>query len=382
MKILYSHNSSKQGGMEQHVLDLVRGMIAEGHEIHVWCPEGKPFEYYKDAGAIVTAKKISSDFDRFYIQDLSSYLGDNKIDVIHAHELKAAANALLAAKNAGTPAKITHVHTPISEWKIGSVRKKIDILFYSYIVNRMSDAEIALTESKKQAKIGEGIKKDKIVVIPNGLDVEKLTVTPTERINYNEEMRKRYNIGKNAFIFGNVGRISREKGHDVLINAFRKFLSTDMYHNKDFALVIAGGGELEEEIKLLAQTKGVSERVVFTGEFPPEDLVKIYSLFDLFLFPTLAEGFGLVLIEAMYSGLPVICSDLEVLKEVADDTVTYFRTGDFIDLAEKMIESYDIHTTSGKPENLKGKERVIENYTLKAFINNYVSLYERFLNTR
>ena len=245
------------------------------------------------------------------------------------------------------------------------------------------DAAIQLAKlCKKKVKIKEGIKKDKIVVIPNGLDITKLTISQITRTDYEEEIRKRYGINKNAFVFGNLGRISREKGHDILLDAYKKFLGTDMYHSKDFMLFIAGGGESEDEIRKLAATKGIADKVIFTGEFPPEDLVKYYSAFDFFVFPTLAEGFGLVLIEAMYSELPVICSDLEVLKEVAGDTVTYFRAGDSSDLAEKMIEAYEKYVNNENIPHLQGKQRVTELYTIKAFTNSYVSLYERLLKKK
>src|SRR3989304_4817190 len=96
-----------------------------------------------------TATEIS----RAKPEEPSTFLKETQIEVIHAHELKAAANALVAARNAHTPVKITHVHSPISEWKINPTKRKVDTLFYSFIVNRFSDAEIALTESKKKTKI-------------------------------------------------------------------------------------------------------------------------------------------------------------------------------------------------------------------------------------
>ena len=382
MKILYIHNSSKQGGMEQHVLDLIKGMLGVGNEVFVWCPTGKPADIYEEAGAQVFRKSISSDFDRAYIEELTAFLNEKEIDVVHAHELKAVANALTAARAAHTPVKITHVHTPISEWKINPTKRKVDALFYSFIVNRFSDAEIALTPSKKNVKVKEGINKDKIVVIPNGLDTAKLTISPITKAGYGEEIRKKYGINMNAFVFGNVGRISREKGHDVLLDAYKKFLGTDMYHAKDFVLFIAGGGELESEIRQLAVTKGVADKVIFTGEFEDEDKVKFYSAFDFFVFPTLAEGFGLVLIEAMYSGLPVICSDLEVLKEVAADTVTYFRAGDSSDLSEKMIEAYEKYVNNEQGPHLQGNKRVSEMFSIESFTNSYVSLYERLMKKK
>ncbi len=382
MKILYTHNSEKLGGMEQYVLDLVDGAGRAGHEIFVWCPEGRPAENYVKAGAEVHCKKISSDFDTKYVNELAVFLKAKEIDVIHANELKAGVSALLASRKVKTLVRITHTHTPISEWKIAPLKKKLNSLFYSFMVNRYSNAEIALTESKKKIKMKEGIKENKLVVIPNGINVEKFAISHLERREAEEEIRKRYGISKNAFVFGSVGRLTREKGTDILVDAFHKFLNTDYYHTKDFVLLIAGGGEMENEIKQLADKRGISDKVLITGEFPTEDLVKYYSSFDFFVFPTLAEGFGLVLIEALYNELPVICSDLEVLKEVAGDTVTYFRTGDSSDLAEKMIEAYEKYVNNEDGPSIQGKQRVTSMFSMEAFVNNYISLYERLLNKK
>ncbi len=119
MKILYIHNSARLGGMEQHVLDLVNGMVGAGHKVFVWCPEGKPAENYRKAGAEVYARGIHSDLDFKYIHELEMFLKNMEVDVVHAHELKAAVNALLAVRKAKTSVIVTHTHTPISEWRLG-----------------------------------------------------------------------------------------------------------------------------------------------------------------------------------------------------------------------------------------------------------------------
>lgn len=382
MKILYIHNSARLGGMEQHVLDLVNGMVGAGHEVYVWCPEGRPAENYRNAGAEVYERRITSDFDFEYVKELEVFLKSKEIDVVHAHELKPVVNALLASRRVKTLVSITHTHTPISEWKIGVLKKKLNRLVYSFLVNRYSDAEIALTESKKKVKIKEGIKENKLVVIPNALNIEKFVISHLNKMDGEEAIRKRYGISKSAFVFGCVSRMTREKGLDILVDSYYKFLNTDLYHAKDFVLIIAGGGEMEDELRQMVEDKGISDKVIITGEFPTEDLVKYYSAFDFFVFPTLAEGFGLVLIEALYAGLPVICSDLDVLKEVAGDTATYFRTGDSSDLAKKMIEAYERYVNNDDEPRLKGKQRVSSMFTMEAFVDNYVLLYERLLNKK
>ena len=153
MKILYVLNSSKFGGMEVHVLDLVKGMVKKGHEVFVWCPKGEMSDLYQNNGAVVTNEFISKDFDFKYIAKLKKYVEDNNIDIVHAHELKAVVNSLLACRNTKVKAVVTHTHTPISEWQINSIKKFLNVKLYSYVVNKLSSAEIALTESKKKVKI-------------------------------------------------------------------------------------------------------------------------------------------------------------------------------------------------------------------------------------
>ncbi len=377
LKILYVLNSKTPGGMEQHVLDLVKGMLGLNHQVFVWCPQGAPFTWYQQAGAQVFEKEIKSDIDRSYILDLEHFLTENSIDVVHAHELKAVTNTLLAAKQAKTPVKISHTHTPISEWQIPKMKKLLNVFGYSYLVNHYADAEIALTDSKKNVKIGEGIKPQKLEVIPNGIDTKKFTITQTQKNDSSEEIKKRFNIPKNAFIFGNVSRLSKEKGHQTLINAFSLFLRSDIYHSQDFRLLIAGGGELEQPLRELIKKHGIENKVIITGVFEPEDLVKFYSTFDFFVFPSLAEGFGYVLLEALYMRLPIICSDLPVLQEIADDTVSYFAVGDYLNLSEKMMDDYSKYILNEETHPFDGHNMVEQKYTLDAFVENYDSLYKR-----
>lgn len=380
MKILYVLNSAKYGGMEWHVSDLIKGMVKEGNEVFVWCPDGEMAEVFKRFAAKVSIRKINKDIDRSYIKELVNFINQNGIEVVHAHELKAVCNSMIAANKAGVRVKISHSHTPISQWQIEKLKKKINIYVYKYFVNKYADAEVALTSSVKQTKIKEGIKEKKLVVIPNALDTTKYDITPNQRFQYEEEIKKRYAIPKNAFIFGSVGRLTQEKGHVVLLKAFEKFLKSDFFHRQDFYLLIAGGGKLEEELRNKAKELKIDDKVIITGFFDEGEKIKYYSTFDAFLFPTLAEGFGVVLIEALYMGLPTICSDLDVLKEVGDDVVDFFETGNSHSLAQKMTGLYEKIGGEQKIISSKAKRRVEMEYSMSRFICNYLVLYRKFLN--
>lgn len=382
MKILYALNSGSPGGMEQHVLDLTKAMVQQGHEVYIWCRDGDIVAWLKREGAIVTTISINFELDPVYIIKLALFLRNHKIDVVHSHELKASANALLAGFFAKTPVRISHIHTPMSEWIVTSFIKKLytrlTIFCYSLEVNLLAHAEIALTESRKQIKITEGIRSEKLVIIPNAVDTSKAIADTNLKISYKREIFQRFNIPEDAFLFGVVSRLTREKGHTLLIKAFKEFLSHSGMESRPVYLMLAGGGILEDNLRELLRELGLTTQVIITGVFKEEDKIRFYSALDVFVFPTLAEGFGIVLIEAMYNSLPIICSDLEVLQEVGGSTMLYFETGSVRDLAQKMFDTY-IRKDNLEHMTSASRQRVLDLYTMDKFSANYIKLYQSLL---
>ena len=206
---------------------------------------------------------------------------------------------------------------------------------------------------------------NKLIVIPNGIDAALFTPSnsgaPTPH---------------NPFTVGYLARMTVEKGHDVLLQGFEKFLH-QYFRGQPLEtwpiLMLGGTGQLEEDLKNLAKNLGILQFVHFVGFVPEERKLEFYRGLDIFVFPTLAEGFGLVLIEAMACGLPCLTSDLPVLREVGGDAIATFEAGQASDFAEKLYNLYlrqDIRETLGK----KGQKRVKENFTLERFWEKYNNL--------
>ncbi|MFA5776348.1 MAG: glycosyltransferase family 4 protein [Patescibacteria group bacterium] len=372
MKILYGLNSKDPGGMEQHVLDLVTQMITRGHEVFVWCEGGVIYDWYKKAGAKVTERTIRNDIDLGYIKDLKIFLQEYKIEVVHAHELKAVVNTIAAGFLAGVKIRISHQHTPFISWQVPKSKRLIYDLFYSILINLMGSKEIALTQSIKKAKIRAGILARKLAVIPNGVDTYKFFVSENERVIYRREVCRKYHIDSSTKIIGNLSRTTKEKGHDLLLKAFAKLVEDKKIAREEFTLLICGGGELESSLWDLAGSLGVKDRVVITGCFDDDMKIKFYNTFNYFVFPTLAEGFGIVLIEALITGLPVLCSDLEVLREVGENYPMYFETGNFEDLSQKMLDFVGLSQDDSKVGQIN---HVKNKYSMEKFGENYDNLY-------
>jgi len=381
MKIAYIINSGNFGGMEKHVLDLCQGMVQLGHEVYVWCPPGDMVASFEQSGAKVTQVEIGLDIDPRYIRRLSAFLKENEIEIIHAHELKAAVNSLIAGKLGKVKVRISHTHTPISEWQISGLKKKINLFVYPKVVNRLATYEIALTSSRKNIKIKEGIKEEKLRVLenPNAVKVSSLSLGSNIKEQYRKDIISKLEIEGGCVIWGCLGRLTKEKGHQILLEAFKLFINDlPPEQGTKHHLILAGGGPLEEKLKKQITRNNLENRVTITGKLSPDDVIRYYSSFDYFVHPSLAEGFGLVLIEAMAANIPVIASDLEVFKEVGEDTILYFKMGDPQDLTRVMKEiaggEHDL-----KLFTRKAHKRVVDNYSQEKFIDCYHRFYLELL---
>lgn len=382
MNILYVLNSGRAGGMEKHVLDLVAGMKKEGHNVYVWAPAGTEPKLYQEHGAEVFEKYIRGEIDFKYILGLKKFLKDKKIDVLHAHEIKAVSHSLIAGKLAGVKGMVTHTHTPISTWKINKIKRFIDVKIYSFLVNFLSHKEIALTSSVSEIKKKEGIKVKKLVVLPNAVPLHFSPSLQDEKAMHVKEIGERYGISESDFVFGVIGRMSEEKGHSLLVDAFNLFLQKDQIKDakNNFKLLLAGGGVSEEDLKKQVKKQNLEKLVIFTGIYTDEDKPKFLSSMHVFINPSFTEGFGITPLEALVSKIPLIYSDIPVLREVIGDYGKYFKKGSAQHLSDVMFSSYsEIISGVYSIDMEEAKRFILEKYSMETFTRNYLELYKSLL---
>jgi glycosyltransferase involved in cell wall biosynthesis len=177
-------------------------------------------------------------------------------------------------------------------------------LMWKYVAWYYNQTDMVLVPSHATGEelAANGIKKEKIQFYPRGIDVNMFH--PSKRNGY---YRNRYNINDEIFKLLYVGRVSKEKNLDLLVNIFKKLVKKD----KKFHLIIVGEGpyisEMREELS--------DYPVTFTGYLKGEDLPQAYASSDLFVFPSITDTFGNVVLEAQASGLPVIVTDRGGPKE-------------------------------------------------------------------
>lgn len=211
---------------------------------------------------------------------------------------------------------------------------------FAYIYARFMIG-IACLKAEKILTVSENTKKDiikyyhvnpkKISVVYNGVG-EEFTKKDKKEISY---LYNKYSIPTNKKIVMYVGNLKKHKNLENLLEAFSKLKNIENYR-----LILVGKAfknidELNEKEKLL----NIDNYVVHTGVVNQEELVDFYNLADLFIFPSLYEGFGLPILESLKCGTPVICSNTSSMPEVGGKVVSYFNPYD-IEEIKKSIENH------------------------------------------
>ena len=144
------------------------------------------------------------------------------------------------------------------------------------------------------------VKNGRVTILPNAIDPDQFKFSESAR----KEIRKRYGFKDDDFVIGHVGRFFPQKNHNFLIDVFFEVLK----QKPNAKLLLLGDGTLQENIQRKVDLLGIGDSVIFAGI--QKDTAPYYSAMDVFCFPSLYEGLGIVLLEAQFSGLPCYVSDV------------------------------------------------------------------------
>ena len=201
---------------------------------------------------------------------------------------------------------------------------------------------------------------DKVTIIPNLINFDIFKYNDSTR----NRLRKELGVG-NKKVYGIIARIDPQKNHAFLLDFFNEILKKE----PDSLLVIVGTGPLEKDIKNKANKLGIDKSVIFKGYV--DNTSDYYSMFDIFLYPTNFEGFGIVLEEAQTSGLPILCSDVVPSNVIVSDLI---KLPSLKDDASKWA-----NTATSLPINQDResyKERIKSSFDKDGIIKTIENLYE------
>mgnify|MGYP006076721225 CR=1 FL=1 len=195
-------------------------------------------------------------------------------------------------------------------------------------------------------------------------------------VNVNLFKDKNLNKDYSVITIGVVKGLEKIYGVDTLVNSLIK-LRARGYNN--LRLVVVGDGSEMENYRNLVNSNNVSDFVKFTGYVRNDLVPDFYNKFDLAVIPSLRESFGLSLLEAMSSEVPVIASRISGFTEVAnDDIITYFDPGSVEDLVQKIAE-YIADKDSAEEKVALARAHVEQFYSAKKCLNQQLNIYKHIL---
>lgn len=326
------------GGGGQVMSTIARNVDRSRFDLDFYCViEGGAYRReIEDLGFKVTVLR-AYDFKRavpynpFEVVRLARHLRESECDVVHTHLFQADVIGRTAARMAGIRTVVKTMHN-MGRWKTRSH------LALDKLLNRWTQKVICVSDYQCQEVMHqEGLTPDRVTTIPNGVDVRRFNVT-VDREAYLRELGLR----SDRPIIGTVGRLIEEKGHIHLLDAIPQILR----ECPGAQFLIVGDGRLRESLASHLDGQPYKGVVCLTGLRP--DIPELLSLMDVFVFPSLSEGFPIALIEAMAARRAVTCSQIPQVEGVIVDGQTglYFRPADPRSLAEtvgRLLSDSELH---------------------------------------
>jgi len=299
---------SAEGGMKEHYLCITKALKEHGFDVIAFCNfDAQTMEDLKMKGIRIQpydlpgAIKPVSDMKRIWV--LIKFLKKEKVQLLHCHGFKAGLIGRMAAFIAGCRTLYT-VHNFILSNTRGKITGRI-VKWLEYIFCLKTDRIITVSKALKKELVDTiGVSPQKIDVIYNGIEIAHQT---TE-----ENIREKWHIGSDFLLLGTVARLIPSKGIDCLLDAL-DLIPKEIH----FVLMVIGSGPDSERLKQRAKEKVDKGQVIFTGYVEP--IQAYYRAMDIFVLPSLSEGLGISILEAMAASKPVIATKVGGIPELVQD---------------------------------------------------------------
>lgn len=296
-----------------------------GHEVYVFAPSKsiQPNDnqtlYMLKSMPLLVAKQYKNRIAAFYSRDIAKKIKDIGIDIVHTQSEFSLGHF---GKVMSRKMDIPFIHTYHTMWEdyihyVLPIHTKRNIypkrLVRTISRNFVRKAECVITPSKKTEKYLKykcKVKNKPIYVIPTGIDTTAFApakFTNEERLN----LKTSLGISKNDKVILFLGRVAEEKSIDLILNNMPALFKT----NPNTKFVIVGDGPSKNDLEKQAKQLNISDKVIFVGKVPWNEVPKYYSIADVFVNASITETQGLTFLEAMASGVPIVAKYAPNLTE-------------------------------------------------------------------
>ena len=342
MRVLLAIPCLERGGTEMQTLCLAKALIEAGHIVNVVCYfnfEQSVVDEFVAIGGHVEFLRLQRGLSSLrFITIMKTFYRGSQPDIVHVQYMSPGALAVVAARIAGVKTVLATVHQPYTEshgWHAKMILLTASMLCDHFIAVSAIAEESWFGSSYVYNTESDGTR-HKHFTLHNAVDVSRISGLLSSA---DSTGLPGYYALDSSFVFGFVGRVSYEKGLDILLEAFGK-VSARIDNAK---LLIVGDGDDLADLRKRYRHETWWKNVVIAGLQTWENAMRHLVLIDVLVVPSRFEGFGLSAVEGMAASLPVIASDTGGLTEIIQDGESglLFETGNVDELAERMSRLYD-----------------------------------------
>ena len=300
---------------------------------------------------------------------LIKILRQERPDIVHTHTSKAGILGRWAAFFARVPVIVHTPHGHIFWGYFGRLKTRVYILLEK-ISALITDRLVMLTEQEKKDHLGVHVAPEgKFTVVHSGVNLGHFKNVPVDP----SEMKRKLGIPEDSLVVGTAGRLTPVKGPEYLIQAAEEITAV----RQDVWFVFLGDRELRDQLEAMVEQLGLKGNVKFLGW--RHDVADVMSVFDIFVLPSLNEGMGRVLVEAMVLGKPIVASDVGGIP----DLVTHGENGFLFPVGDVGALADGINRLIQSPGMRKKMEKCGENravdYSANAMMQKIDRLYVELL---
>lgn len=366
-KVLQVIGGGEVGGAEELVLTLLKLLNPKEFEPHLLCLCEGPFaSYAAQLGFDSLTIPMKHRLDISTIKPICQYIKKQGISIVHTHGVRANLVARLAAKQEGKPV-VTTVHSVLdydydSRLKAGLAR------IITRLTNNKTDCFIAISGAIKTDLLKMGIPEKKIELIYNGLDTDKFKTGRKPGV-----IREHLGLKPDRPVVSMIARLHPVKGQEYFLQAAR--LIKDAGIKAQFLLV--GEGISREKLEIMIDELGLRPDVIMPGYYP--EVEDIYAVSDIVCLPSLMEGLGLVVLEAMYFKVPVIASNVGGVPEIINSSINglLIEPRDYRALAGAVIQVISDPALSS--QLIAGGQKRVQEFSLDNMAYKVEHIYKKLL---
>ena len=360
-----------EGGMENGVVNVTNRLPVDRYRVSICALDSEETfssRIQRPGAEFFLLPKTGDGIDWGLVLRLARLLRRCRADLVHSHNWGTFLYSVLAAKLAGVPIVHGEHGKNIGEIDGDGAAKRM----VKRTLGRRVERIVAVCQSIADEWIAYGIPKEKVQSISNGVDTSRFRPCEDTR-----EFRKQFELPESAFLVGSIGRLDELKNYDVLIAALGQLKDS----LPEVHVAVLGDGARKDRLKHLAEEYGVAERVHLLGfRNRPESFL---AALDVFALPSKYEGMSNVVLEAMSSGLPLVCSDLPSHREVFSPGLE----GEIVSPSTAELWAHKVSELYRRPERRHGlgvaaRAKVVEKFSIEKMVRDYDRLYAAHTTAR